>query len=261
MRAFGETPARSRDPRHVRTLVERHGAAILTGWGTSPDHAVEAAHAIFDDDALQASLPSEVRAGGDRERGGPTIDHTTPVPPHTDGFAYGDHYPDYFLLNCAHASPDGGESFLVDGEAVVDHLAGRPGGGALVQRLQDIAIDQAEPVMARSVTPVIGRTPAGRLMLRRFPHQRPSDDSVDPARDIVMITAWSDAIATAAASAPRFTLRAGDVAVVDNYRMMHGREAYADLDRLLWRVWVWTTSAFGVPDVPRHPHSHYASAT
>ena len=30
MLAFGETPARSRDPRHVRTLVERDGAAILT---------------------------------------------------------------------------------------------------------------------------------------------------------------------------------------------------------------------------------------
>ena len=56
-----------------------------------------------------------------------------------------------------------------------------------MQRLQDVAIDQAEPGMARSVTPVIGRTAAGRLMLRRFPYQRPSDDSADPARDVVMI--------------------------------------------------------------------------
>ena len=261
MLAFGDTPARSRDPRHVRTLVERHGAAILTGWGTSPDHAVEAAHAIFGDDVLQAPLPSEVRAGGDRDRRLPTIDHTTPLPPHTDGFAYGDRYPDYFLLSCAHASPVGGESFLVDGEAVVDHLAGRPGGRDTVQRLQDVAVDQTEPGMQRSVTPIIGRTADGRLMLRRFPDQRPAENSTDRARDAAMIAAWAAAIATAADAAPRFRLHAGDVAVVDNYRMMHGREAYADLDRLMWRVWVWTTSAFGVPVGPLHTDSRYASAS
>jgi len=261
MLAFGETPARSRDPRHVRTLVERDGAAILTGWGTSPDHAVEAAHAVFGDDVLQAPLPSEVRAGGDRDRRLPSIDHTTPLLPHTDGFAYGDRYPDYFLLSCAHASPEGGESYLVDGEAVVDHLAGRPGGRDVVQRLQDVAIDQTEPGMQRSVTPVIRRTAAGRLMLRRFPYQRPADDSADPVCDAAMIDAWRDAIATAGNAAPRFKLQAGDVVVVDNYRMMHGREAYADLDRLMWRVWVWTTASYGVPGGPLHSDSRYASAT
>ena len=67
-----------------------------------------------------------------------------------------------------------------------------------------------------------------------------------------MIDAWRDAIATAGDAAPRFKLHAGDVVVVDNYRMMHGREAYADLDRLMWRVWVWTTASFGVPGGPPH---------
>ena len=76
-----------------------------------------------------------------------------------------------------------------------------------------------------------------------------------------MIDAWRDAIATAADAAPRFKLHAGDVVVVDNYRMMHGREAYADLDRLMWRVWVWTKAAFGVPGGPLHSDSRYASAS
>jgi hypothetical protein len=48
--------------------------------------------------------------------------------------------------------------------------------------------------------------------------------------------------------------------VIDNYRMMHGREGYADLDRQMWRVWVWTTSAWGVPDGPLHSDSRYAHA-
>ena len=245
-----DIPIRTTDPREARLLVERNGAAILSGWGTSPDDAVAAAHAIFGGDVLEAPSPSEVRIGGDRDRKLPHIDNTTPLQAHTDGFSYGDRYPDYFLLACAHSSPVGGESFLVDGEAVVAELAARHGGGDLVERLQSVAVDQTEPDMQRSVSPIIGRTSAGRLMLRRFPFQRPSEESVDVERDTMMIEVWKEAIVAAGERAPRFKLLPGEVAVVDNYRMMHGREGYADLDRLMWRVWVWTTAAWGVPRRP-----------
>jgi alpha-ketoglutarate-dependent taurine dioxygenase len=255
-----EGPMTTRDPGEARRLVERWGAAILTGCGTTADDAVAAAHAVFGADVLQAPSPSEVRIGGDRDRRLPMIDNTTPLPAHTDGFAYGDRYPDYFLLSCAHASPVGGESFLVDGEAVVDGLAARRGGRDLVTRLQTVPVDQTEPDMQRSVSPIIGRTRAGRLMLRRFPFQRAADDSAEPERDAAMIDAWKDAVAAAAEEAPRFKLRAGDIAVIDNYRMMHGREGYADLDRQMWRVWIWTTAAWGVPDGRLHSDSRYAVA-
>jgi alpha-ketoglutarate-dependent taurine dioxygenase len=255
-----EGPMSTRDPAEARLLVERWGAAVLTGWGTSADDAVAAAHAIFGADVLQAPSPSEVRIGGDRDRRLPTIDNTTPLPPHTDGFAYGDRYPDYFLLSCAHASPAGGESFLVDGEAVLDELAARRGGRDLVERLQTVPIDQTEPEMQRSVSPIVGRTSSGRLMLRRFPFQRAAEDSAEPIRDATMIDAWRDAIAAAGERAFRFKLEAGDIAVIDNYRMMHGREGYADLERQMWRVWIWTTSAWGVPDGRLHSDSRYAVA-
>jgi alpha-ketoglutarate-dependent taurine dioxygenase len=255
-----DSPVRTRDPQRARVLVEQMGAAILCGWGTSADDAVAAAHAVFGTEVLQAPSPSEVRIGGDRDRRLPHVDNTTPLLAHTDGFAYGDRYPDYFLLSCAHASPEGGESFLVDGEAVVAGLAGRHGGGDLVERLQTVAVDQTEPDMQRSVSPIIGRTAAGRLMLRRFPFQRPSLDSTDVERDAAMVEAWTDAVTEAAGRAPRFKLVAGEVAVIDNYRMMHGREGYADLDRQMWRVWVWTTSAWGVPLGPLHSDSRYAHA-
>jgi excinuclease UvrABC ATPase subunit len=32
-----------------------------------------------------------------------------------------------------------------------------------------------------------------------------------------------------------------------------------DMDRLMWRVWVWTTSALGVPEGQLHSDSRYAS--
>lgn len=258
--AFDTTPARTDDPAEARRLVELDGAVILTGRGTSADDAVAAAHALFGDEVLQVPPPSEVRAGGDRDRRLPTLDHTTPLPAHTGGFAYGDRYPDYFLLSCAESSPVGGESFLVDGEAVVAQLGVQPGGGDLVRRLQTVAIDQTEPGMQRSVTPAIGRTSAGRLMLRRFPYQRPRDESTDPELDAAMIEQWRDAVTVAAAAAQRFKLAPGDVEVIDNYRMMHGREAYDDLDRLMWRVWIWTTAAWGVPTGPLHSDSRYAAA-
>jgi len=41
--------------------------------------------------------------------------------------------------------------------------------------------------------------------------------------------------------------------------MLHGRDAYTDLDRLLWRVWVWTSASLGVPDLPLHSDTRYAA--
>lgn len=31
----------------------------------------------------------------------------------------------------------------------------------------------------------------------------------------------------------------GEALIVDNYRAMHIREAYTDMDRFSWRVWMW----------------------
>ena len=101
-------------------------------------------------------------------------------PPHTDGFAYGDRYPDYFLLSL--------RPRLAGRRRVVPRRRGgrrrparRPAAAVATssQRLQTVPVDQTEPGMQRSVSPVIGRTVAGRLMLRRFPFQRPAEDSTD----------------------------------------------------------------------------------
>lgn len=252
-------PTRTSDAIEARQLVRTDGVAILTGRGTTAGDSVAAAHAIFVGEIREVSPPAEVREGGvgDRRRAG--IDHTVALPAHTDGFAYGERYPDHVLLACARSSQVGGESYVVDGYEVLDALRSASPEGELVQRLVDVAVDQTEPGMQRSVTPIVGATVRGRTMLRRFPFQRPSDHSTDPAADAEMIDAWSEAIVAAAADAPRFRLAPGEIAVIDNYRMFHGRDAYDDLDRRMWRVRVWTTSAWGVPEGRLHSDSRYAA--
>lgn len=252
-------PSRTTDPIEARALVEANGCVILEGIGLDATDAVDVAHRVFGADVLRAPDPSEVRAGGDRDRRLPNIDHTTPLLPHTDGFAYGERYPDHFLLLCGRSSPVGGESFLVDGYAVVDQLIAS-GRRELVERLESTPVDQTEPDMQRSITPIIGRAPSGRRMLRLFPFQRPAAESTEAEADAAMIAAWRAAILDAGEAAPRFKLQAGEAVIIDNYRMMHAREAYTDLDRLMWRVWVWTTGAHGVPDGQLHSDSRYAVA-
>ena len=253
-------PLRSADPREVRAAVARDGVAVLTGRGDTADDAVETARALFGDSIRELPPPAEVRAGGVRDRAARGVDRTTPLEPHTDGFAYGDRYPDHFLLACARSSAEGGESFAVDGLAVLAELAAGPDGAALVERMATVPIEQTEPGMRGSVSPLVGRAPSGRTMLRRFPFQAPAATSDDPEADAAMIGAWHAAVAAAGERAARFKLEAGDVVAFDNYRMLHGREPYADSERLMWRVWVWTDEALGVPDGRLHSDSRYAGA-
>merc|ERR1719265_946933 len=63
-----------------------------------------------------------------------------------------------------------------------------------------------------------------------------------------MLAAYHAAVGRAAEEAPRIFLKPGDALIVDNYRMFHGRDAFRDEQRLLWRVWIWTDGARGVPD-------------
>ena len=57
-------------------------------------------------------------------------------------------------------------------------------------------------------------------------------------------------------AAGRVKLGKGEAVVVDNYRMLHSREAFGgDGERRLWRVWTWTTSSDGRPSGDAAPVS------
>eukprot|EP01045_Picozoa_sp_COSAG04_P006794 COSAG04_NODE_341_length_16294_cov_8.682618_9_plen_111_part_00 len=61
------------------------------------------------------------------------------------------------------------------------------------------------------------------------------------------IRQWSLGVAAAQMAAPRFKLRPGQAVLIDNFRLLHGRDPYFDLDRKLWRLWHWTEGAMDAP--------------
>jgi gamma-butyrobetaine dioxygenase len=258
--ALGVEPGRTADPLEARELVRRDGAAILTGLGRDESAAEAVPRAVFGSTVVAVPPAAEVRDGGVHDRRPVGLSRHTRLRPHTDGFAYGDAYPDHFLLSCAASSPDGGESFLVDGDALFEWLLSDPATASFARRLETVPVEQTETGMRRSTSPLVGRSPGGRRMFRRFPDQRPADDSVAPDADAAMIAAWHQLIDDVSLFSPRFKLAPGEAVVVDNYRVFHAREAYADPERLMWRVWVWTTAGAGVPEGLLHSDSRYAGA-
>jgi gamma-butyrobetaine dioxygenase len=236
---------------------------VLTGVAPGAEAARALAWNLFGDRVLAIPDAAIVRDGGEKDRRPNGLDNTVPSRPHTDGFAYGDRYPDHFLLSCDHHCAVGGQSFLLDGYAILDAIAADPAIAWVATALEQVAIDQTEEGMQPSISPIVQRAPSGRLMLRNTYGESPAPDSADPERDAEMIRIWKDTIWEAASSitaAERPRIVAGEAVIIDNYRMFHGREAFADVERLMWRVWVWTESGAGVPDGLLHSDSRYAWA-
>eukprot|EP00421_Protoceratium_reticulatum_P011185 CAMPEP_0168400090 /NCGR_PEP_ID=MMETSP0228-20121227/22421_1 /TAXON_ID=133427 /ORGANISM="Protoceratium reticulatum, Strain CCCM 535 (=CCMP 1889)" /LENGTH=552 /DNA_ID=CAMNT_0008413625 /DNA_START=31 /DNA_END=1686 /DNA_ORIENTATION=+ len=230
--------------------VRESGACVLTGCGTSRQDAAGLASKLFGPRLRAAPQPAEV---SNRVLSGRGILKEEQFRAHTDGHAYGDLFPDYFLLLCSQACSHGGANFLVDGYAVLDSLGASPTEAWVPSALELRAVDQTSRLP--SISPVVLRTPEGRRALRcrlsgpptTFAAQRAAADSDDPKQDAAMLEAYHAAVERAASEAPRVVLRRGEALIVDNYRMFHGRDSFADESRLLWRVWIWTAAARGVP--------------
>lgn len=246
-------PIRSSDPHEVRVAVRRDGAAVLTGWGTTADDARAAALAVFGDDVLAVPDPARVFEGGegDERPFGPS----EPLPLHTDGFAYGALACDHLLLVCVVDGATGGESVLVDGARLVDALADVD--PELHSFATAVPVDQGEPGMHPFVCPLVSQRTNGRLVVRRPGWITADPASVDPEGDAALLQRWADVTEAQRVAAQRFRLAPGDVVVVDNDRVLHSRDAYTG-DRLLWRVWIWTTDADGLPPGVLHSDSRYA---
>jgi len=230
--------------------LQKHGACVLSSCGTSSEDAAQLPAKLFGKHLVAAPAPAEV---SNRVLAGRGILKEESFRAHTDGHAYGDLFPDFFLLLCSKACASGGANFLVDGYAVLDALAADPATAWVPSALELRAVDQTSRLP--SVTPIVLRAPCGRRALRcrlsgpplAFAAQRVAQDSDDPEADAAMLKAYHEAAERAARDAPRLTLAPGEVLIVDNYRMFHGRDPFCEEDRLLWRVWIWTDEARGVP--------------
>jgi len=255
----GVLPQQATTPEEARALLRRDGAVIVCDIGGDSEDARAIAFDLFGNAVRAVPPAARVFEGGEMDRRLPGIDHQVRLAAHTDGYAYGDLYPDYFLLSCVRASSGGGDSFLVDGYAILDTMRTDKELHWVPDALMQVSIDQTESGMQHAISPIVQRNHEGRIMVRKTHDQKPAAGSKDPARDLAMIAAWQQIAERVAERAPRFKLTANQAVVVDNYRMLHGRDAYTDLNRLLWRVWIWTSGSLGVPDMPLHSDTRYAA--
>lgn len=259
----GVVPERTADPQEALRLVQRDGAAILTGLGRDAEDGRQAAMAVFGDKVLAVPPAAIVNEGGDKDRRPDGLTNETRSKCHSDGYAYGDRYPDYVVLLCEKHSEEGGESFLVDGYAMLDEMATDADLRWIPEALSSVPINQTEAGMQTSTSTIVKMSPNGRkmLLMANEMDQRPHDDSIDPERDEEMMRKWRETIYEATDHIPRFKLYSGEAYIVDNYRLVHGREPYSDVDRSMWRVWIWTDDcAFGLPDGMLHSDSRNARA-
>ena len=249
----GIVPSRTAAPAEAARLVAERGAAILTGCDTSEAGARAVAERVWHDQVVAVPDPAAVREGGDKDRLKAAAQDRLEL--HTDGFAYGDKAPDVMALVCVQDGATGGESFLADGYALLEHMD-----VALRRFLLDVPIDQTEPGAHENVAPIVLGLPSGRRAVRQPFYAQPAATSTDPEGDAALIARWKALTLELSATTPRFRLAPGEVLLVDNYRVLHGRDPYEG-ERFLWRVWAWTTAGNGTPDGPLHSDSRYAFTT
>ena len=265
----GRLPVRVPQAAEAFEAVRRDGAVILTGNGLQRTDARDVAQRVLGSLSPVIPDPAPIKEGGgnaDRSYVGlPGAEPGLVVPfqtGHTDGFAYGDRYPDYIFLLCVRPAASGGESFVVDTYPMLDALAASPDreDRAFHEFLTTTPVEQTEPGYQTSLAPVIGCTPAGRRMSRWTPVQKPNAALPEHEREqhARWLARWRDLAHEASAGAPRFTLQPGETICLDNYRMLHGRTGFDDVERALWRIWAWTTEAPAVPEGMLFSDSRFA---
>jgi hypothetical protein len=254
-------PRRVSSPEEAREVVDAEGAAIISGiadeeaaiaFGTAMLGAdlrrigrqIEATRKRGEEESAKIDQqPADARGRKRRI----VTDTSLPMPAHNDGFAFGDYAPDRLFLFSARPAATGGESFLVDGVAVLDILGRDPANAEMVEFCRTVDIDHSEPNFPQDTySPILRTTPAGRPQVRHHPYLAPVIGP-DEAAQWPFVKHWTAAVTAARDTGARFRLEAGDMACVDNYRLFHGRHGYTDPARTLYSIWGWSSAAVAVP--------------
>lgn len=211
-----------------------------------------------------------------------------PLLPHTDGYVYGDHLPDVIFLLYESRAETGGENMVVDGESVLRRLRSDTTTAPLLELAHTARCDLTERLVTGGITtgrdafgPVFRRRDDGAIWWRRQLKTTAYELGVTPATGEspsrikaevqsyqslwapagaenqhdatqAMLEAVDVALQRETHTASRFSVPEGSALLVDNYRVLHGREGYRsqgyDTDRKVWRIWAWTDRSYGLPE-------------
>lgn len=254
-------PVRVFSTDEVSDLVRRDGAAILTGvpdertalsaglrsLGTKGVRIGRQIEATQRNEAAQARAVAE-QPSDDKGRKRAFTLATERMPPHNDGYAFGDFAPDHLFLWCERPAAVGGDSFLVDTSRLLDLFAADPDNADMIPFCWNVAVDHSEPNYPQDrLQPLVRLTPRGRFQGRYHPYLSAADGPTRE-RDRTFVRRWEHAVLSARDHGPMFRLEAGDLLCIDNYRMLHGRDSHNDPRRRLCAIWGWSTDAVSLPE-------------
>lgn len=150
------------------------------------------------------------------------------LPVHTDN-PYRDPVPTLQLLHCLATSVRGGDNVVVDGLAVVEDLAADAPEALELLATVDVRFAYRDATASlEAAAPLVERAADGGFRALRFN----SRSMVGPVGPVDVTEAWYDAYLTLARRLGdaryerRFRLEPGDLFVVDNRRVLHGRTGY-----------------------------------
>jgi hypothetical protein len=256
-------PRRVGSPAEARVEVATRGAAILSGLPDA-DAAFAAGRAFIGADLRRFGLQFEASKDKQEAEAAVVADERgrkrrftgieERMVAHNDGFGFGDLGPDYLFLWCERPDAGGeGASFLVDGLALLDQMAGDPDYSDVAEFAWQTSIDQSEPNFPLAAyAPIARRLPSGRVQVRHHPFQAPVPGQAPDIEvaQAALISRWSEAVTRARDTGPMFHAAAGEMICVDNYRVTHGRDGYRDPARVMLSIWGWSTAAVAVPEGP-----------
>lgn len=276
---YSPAPLSTADPREAFDYLQTHGAVVFEATPPHEAARFDAkemrrlaasvAPTVFGQELALAKAPVTKEEDGALLRS----------QPHQDGGqAYGNAVNDYLVLLGDTPAENGtaGESYLLDAEAIVAALPERlqqalrdvhmeqgvethgfPFGRRIPPCHGDC--DSESAAAARAGRPTLWRSalwrPAGENGQRRSFFRCPTGGGTRvhqhldypvaglPAKERHLgeeaTLAFRNALLHADNAAPRFTLLRGHALIIDNYRMLHGRERFSG-PRKIWRVWFWS---------------------
>jgi Taurine catabolism dioxygenase TauD, TfdA family len=274
-------PARTSSAAEARALMERDGAALLTGCEPSAEGSFAAASAVLGERALDvryqfgltlddAAALRWVFEGGnyefDDDRFGPDTERVRrwvaffteflasrpfagadqTLRAHVDGYGFGDGQPDHIFQAFEQQSDEGGESVVVDAATLLECLADDPDTRELADFCWNATIDHTEQGLTKYTGTIASRRPSGRLRVVRHTEQAALESSPTAGRDGELLDRWQRLVDDLVDGAPGFKVHRGETLCLDNFRVMHARKPYAEDGRQVHVAWAWSSDAIAL---------------